>query len=572
MTPARPSTNSRHRAPLGRSRSPGGPGARNSSPAPTWTPSSAPTHRALQLRPHRGCRWRPGPGGPAPTAVNRTAPVEHPDNAYCVGAGSPGIRRSCWGRRTQPGQVRLPVTVVPPTGGSWARWPRRHHYASSGPVPTARRHWGTITTPTGGSFPLVLSNTGDGDDGVLRPVRRGRRHRGDALRRAGDAGVLVDTVDGSIWRCSGPASTPCGHLRRPGRRRLTELTPGVRSLQVQFDPAVISMRGSPRLIRTHRRPSLPGTGDLVVPAARSGCRCRGTTRPPWEYIQRYMHGVPGDAPWCQTISRFIRRINGLGDVSDVYDTVFVRSTWCWVWATCTWAPRYHSLDPRHRLVTHGTTRGPGHRKRHRHQQNTTCASMGWAPAAADSSAAPQVWNLPSRRAKLLQPGTLGSGISTGSGFPTGQHRRVGGPACRYGRRPWARRHHGRPVLDAGLHGLPGRECHAVAEFPCQQGVAFAADGTAWGPGRPSPTSRPVKSRPGQVLPRGTPRRANLPLVVRGWCRRPPVTRRRRQRVGARHAARMSAIPGRGRPAHPAARSATTTVARRYRRAPADAAT
>ncbi len=41
-----------------------------------------------------------------------------------------------------------------------------------------------------------------------------------------------------------------------------------------------------------------------------------------EAIARYMSGVRDDAPWCPWNIEFIRRINGLDSVEEVYRTVF----------------------------------------------------------------------------------------------------------------------------------------------------------------------------------------------------------------------------------------------------------
>jgi urea carboxylase len=71
-----------------------------------------------------------------------------------------------------------------------------------------------------------------------------------------------------------------------------------------------------------------------------------------EAIERYMHGVRADAPWCPWNIEFIRRINGLGTVDDVRRTVFDASYLVLgLGDVYLGAPVATPLDPRHRLVT-----------------------------------------------------------------------------------------------------------------------------------------------------------------------------------------------------------------------------
>jgi urea carboxylase len=71
-----------------------------------------------------------------------------------------------------------------------------------------------------------------------------------------------------------------------------------------------------------------------------------------EAIERYMHGVRADAPWCPWNIEFIRRINGLDTVEDVRRTVFDASYLVLgLGDVYLGAPVATPLDPRHRLVT-----------------------------------------------------------------------------------------------------------------------------------------------------------------------------------------------------------------------------
>jgi urea carboxylase len=69
-------------------------------------------------------------------------------------------------------------------------------------------------------------------------------------------------------------------------------------------------------------------------------------------IDKYMRSVRPDAPWCPSNIEFIRRINGLDSIQDVYDTVFNASYLVLgLGDVYLGAPVATPLDPRHRLVT-----------------------------------------------------------------------------------------------------------------------------------------------------------------------------------------------------------------------------
>jgi urea carboxylase len=69
-------------------------------------------------------------------------------------------------------------------------------------------------------------------------------------------------------------------------------------------------------------------------------------------ISKYMSSVRPDAPWCPSNIEFIRRINGLESVDDVYRTVFDASYLVLgLGDVYLGAPVATPVDPRHRLVT-----------------------------------------------------------------------------------------------------------------------------------------------------------------------------------------------------------------------------
>jgi urea carboxylase len=201
------------------------------------------------------------------------------------------------------------------------------------------------------SFPLVISTSSDSDDGVL--TRYAAMDGTEVtLRRAGDGGVLVEygpmVLDLAMRARVHVLDEQLRARAVPG---LTELTPGVRSLQVQFDPGVVSMREVADVLADLDE-GLPANDELVVPSRTVSLPLSWDDPSTHEAIQRYMHGVRADAPWCPWNIEFIRRINGLDDVSQVHDTVFdAEYLVLGLGDVYLGAPVATPLDPRHRLVT-----------------------------------------------------------------------------------------------------------------------------------------------------------------------------------------------------------------------------
>ncbi|OXY96237.1 5-oxoprolinase/urea amidolyase family protein [Streptomyces diastatochromogenes] len=132
---------------------------------------------------------------------------------------------------------------------------------------------------------------------------------------------------------------------------VTDLTPGIRSLQIQVDPGVLPQH---ELLTAVRRitAALPPTAALTVPSRTVHLPLSWDDPATREAIARYMAGVRDDAPWCPWNIEFIRRINGLASVEDVYRTVFdAEYLVLGLGDVYLGAPVATPLDPRHRLVT-----------------------------------------------------------------------------------------------------------------------------------------------------------------------------------------------------------------------------
>ncbi|WP_019932731.1 5-oxoprolinase/urea amidolyase family protein [Nocardia sp. BMG111209] len=200
-------------------------------------------------------------------------------------------------------------------------------------------------------WPVVLSDGGDGDDGVLARAETGD---GTAVtyRRAGNDGVLVEYGDMTL-DLELRARVQALHelLLRRAEPGITELTPGIRSLQVRIDPDRLPTAKLLGLL-AETQAALPGTDELVVPSRTVHLPLSWDDPATREAITRYMHGVRADAPWCPWNIEFIRRANGLASVQDVYDTVFdAEYLVLGLGDVYLGAPVATPTDPRHRLVT-----------------------------------------------------------------------------------------------------------------------------------------------------------------------------------------------------------------------------
>ncbi|MGW5264654.1 5-oxoprolinase/urea amidolyase family protein [Microbispora sp. NPDC004025] len=195
-----------------------------------------------------------------------------------------------------------------------------------------------------------------GDGGVLRRLpETGERPR-VTYRRSGDDNILVEYgpmeldlgLRMRVHALSEALSQALAVRDLPG---VIDLTPGIRSLQIHLDPAVLSQRDLlAELLRLED--GLPPTEELEVPSRVVHLPLSWDDPATREAIARYMAGVRDDAPWCPSNIEFIRRVNGLADVADVHRVVFdAEYLVLGLGDVYLGAPVATPLDPRHRLVT-----------------------------------------------------------------------------------------------------------------------------------------------------------------------------------------------------------------------------
>ncbi|MFI0942005.1 urea carboxylase [Streptomyces sp. NPDC021020] len=191
-----------------------------------------------------------------------------------------------------------------------------------------------------------------GDGGVLGRTEPGDGSPAVTYRRSGDANLLVEygpmQLDLALRMRVHALAEHLAERRLPG---VVDLTPGIRSLQIHVDPDVLPTGKLLDLVR-EAEDQLPPTEHLVVPSRTVHLPLSWDDPATREAISRYMAGVRDDAPWCPWNIEFIRRVNGLDSVDDVYRTVFdAEYLVLGLGDVYLGAPVATPLDPRHRLVT-----------------------------------------------------------------------------------------------------------------------------------------------------------------------------------------------------------------------------
>ena len=171
-------------------------------------------------------------------------------------------------------------------------------------------------------------------------------------RRAGDKYMLVEygplVLDLELrFRVHGLMRA----LQRRALAGISDLTPGVRSLQIHYESRDLPLETLLAVLREIDA-ELDEADDITVPSriVRLPLSWNDTTTQ--LAIDKYMQSVRPGAPWCPSNIEFIRRINGLDSVDDVERIVFEASYLVLgLGDVYLGAPLATPVDPRHRLVT-----------------------------------------------------------------------------------------------------------------------------------------------------------------------------------------------------------------------------
>ena len=186
---------------------------------------------------------------------------------------------------------------------------------------------------------IILENTGDDDDAFV-------------IRQAGDDYLLIEfgalKLELSLrFR----VHVFYEQLKNDMIRGVTDLTPGIRSLQVHFDSRVCNQGCVLDWLREHAS-AMGSIKDQSVPSRIVHLPLSWDDPSTQLAVDKYTQSLRRDAPWCPDNIEFIRRINGLDRREDVkrlvYDASYVVLGLGDVYLG---APVATPLDPRHRLVT-----------------------------------------------------------------------------------------------------------------------------------------------------------------------------------------------------------------------------
>lgn len=132
---------------------------------------------------------------------------------------------------------------------------------------------------------------------------------------------------------------------------ILELSPGIRSLQINFDSRVIFLRKLLAILLKAEK-EIPSVESLEIPTRILHLPLAfnaGSTR---AAIEKYQRSVRDKAPWLPDNIEFIRRINGLSSVEEVEAIVFKASYMVFgLGDVYLGAPCAVPVDPRHRLLT-----------------------------------------------------------------------------------------------------------------------------------------------------------------------------------------------------------------------------
>jgi urea carboxylase len=171
-------------------------------------------------------------------------------------------------------------------------------------------------------------------------------------RRQGDANLLVEygplVLDIELRLRVHALMLELERRALPG---VLDITPGVRSLQIHYDPRELSQSALLDALGDAEE-RLGRLDDFAIPSRIVHLPLSWNDPAIHETVQRYLSAVRDDAPWTPDNIEFIRRVNGLATIEDVQRIVFDASYLVLgLGDVYLGAPVATPIDPRHRLVT-----------------------------------------------------------------------------------------------------------------------------------------------------------------------------------------------------------------------------
>jgi urea carboxylase len=244
-------------------------------------------------------------------------------------------------RSAQEAVLAAPEAVLEPTRPAGASPP-----AATGAAPTRPRTSSGRPGPAGGSAPPPFTDT------VLARTEADAGRPELTFRRSGDRHLLVEVgppvLDLDLRVRVHQLAEWLAGQRIAG---VTDLTPGIRSLQVQVDGDRLTVERAVGLVRAADT-ELPAVDDAALPSRVVHLPLSWNDPEVLRAIDIYMRSVRPDAPWCPSNLEFIRRINGLASVEEIRRIAFSAEYVVYgLGDVYLGAPVATPLDPRHRLVT-----------------------------------------------------------------------------------------------------------------------------------------------------------------------------------------------------------------------------
>jgi urea carboxylase len=206
--------------------------------------------------------------------------------------------------------------------------------------------------PGGGRPAGLRPRTAGSGTGVMATVEAGNDRPAVTYRRSGDRALLVEYGEPVLdLGLRVRVQLLYERLEAAALAGVVDVTPGIRSLQVQVDGARLTVEGALEAVAAIDA-ELPSGDDVRVASRIVHLPLSWDDPQAREAQARYGRVVRDDAPWLPSNLEFIRRVNGLDGIDDVFRVVFDASYLVLgLGDVYLGAPVATPVDPRHRLVT-----------------------------------------------------------------------------------------------------------------------------------------------------------------------------------------------------------------------------
>lgn len=187
---------------------------------------------------------------------------------------------------------------------------------------------------------------------IVSVIEANERHDEVKIRLSGDHNVLIEFGPMELdLTLRFQVHELMQQLKNDNDKRMIDLTPGIRSLQIHYDSLSLSLDELLSKVKEILS-KMPATSDIVVPSRTVYLPLSWDDTSTKLAIEKYMQSVRDDAPWCPSNIEFIRRMNGLESIDQVKNILFdAEYLVMGLGDVYLGAPVAVPVDPRHRLVT-----------------------------------------------------------------------------------------------------------------------------------------------------------------------------------------------------------------------------